>query len=90
MVVLNSAVTISKARGMLCLHVRTLLVPNEIIPTFVINFMVNEWWNTGKKTFVTRFWNKDVKEKEKKNLKAIAKVFESKSPGLKANPFQNS
>ena len=42
MVVLNSAVTISKARGMLCLHVPNLLVSNEIIPTFVIRFMVDE------------------------------------------------
>ena len=48
--------------------------------------MMKHW----EKNFCHPFLEQGRKREGEKNRKAIAKVFESKSPGLKANPFQNS
>ena len=50
-------------------------VSNELTPILGTRFLVNKWWNVGKKLLPAYFWNTDRKEEEKENTKATAKLF---------------
>ena len=50
-------------------------VSNEKCLVLVTSFLGNEWWNIGKKTFASHYWNTDDKDEKKIELQRQLQGF---------------